>query len=168
MLMEKNVLSPKESNFQNNKRVGLIGGTFNPVHCGHLLLAEMAMSEAGLDEVWFLPAKNPPHKAGYDILPGEIRKKLIELAIEGNPTFSVCDEELSREGMSYTFETLLSLREKYTNTEFFFIMGMDSLCDFGGWKCPDIILQNSVLLVGDRNLAGRGKMEEMISILKSA
>lgn len=167
MLMEKNVLIPREYNSRNDKKVGLMGGTFNPVHFGHLLLAEMAMSEAGLDEVWFLPAKNPPHKIGYDILSGEIRKELLKLAIEGNRAFSICDEELRREGISYTFETLLSLRKKYGNTEFYFIMGMDSLSEFVTWKRPDIILENSVLLVGDRDLAGRKKMEEKISMLKS-
>lgn len=163
--MEKNGQS--KLNCPNEKKVGIIGGTFNPVHNGHLLLSEMAISEAGLDGVWFLPAKNPPHKMGRDILSGEVRRKLLELAIEGNPSFSICDEELRREGLSYTYETLLALKRKHKDTEFYFIMGADSLFEFDTWKRPDIILENAVLLVGDRDLSGREKMEKKISSLKS-
>lgn len=166
MSMEKNVRT-KSVYSCRNKKVGILGGTFNPVHCGHLLLAEMARTEAGLDEIWFLPAKNPPHKIGNNILSDEIRKELLELAIEGNPAFLICDEEYRREGVSYTFETLLSLRKKHEDTEFYFIMGADSLFEFDTWKSPEIILENAVLLVGNRDLTKLEKIEEKISVLKS-
>lgn len=175
--MERNVRNPSEYSCQNDKtlspgskparRVGLMGGTFNPVHYGHLVLAEMAKSEAGLNEVWFLPSKNPPHKREQDILKENIRRKLLELSIKDNPDFSICDEELKREGISYTFETLLSLRKSYPLTEFCFIIGADSLFEFESWKNPGIILENAVLIAGSRNLAGKEKMEGKISSIKS-
>lgn len=181
MSMEKNVLSQRESGFQNkgekssknsdNKnapsiKTGIMGGTFNPVHNGHLVLAQMAKIQAGLDEVWFMPSKNPPHKVGQPILSEKVRMELLKLSIEDNRDFSICNMELLREGMSYTYESLLLLKEEHPFREFYFIMGADSLFEFDTWKNPGIILKNAVLLAGSRELAGKEKMKEKIQSLK--
>ena len=91
------------------RRIGWFGGSFNPPHVGHLILAEMARSERSLDEVMFMPARNPPHKPAQGLAPARHRCRMVELAVEDNDAFSVSRHELEREGPSYTLRTAWEL-----------------------------------------------------------
>ena len=108
-------------------RVGLFGGTFNPIHLGHLLLAESARESLSLDRVLFIPNRQPPHKPSAGLLPGTIRLKLVQLAIRNHPAFAASDIELHRDGPSYTVETVKLLRRQAPGAQLFLIMGEDML-----------------------------------------
>ena len=133
------------------KRIGILGGTFDPIHFGHLILAEEAKELCNLDEVWFMPAKTPPHKLGKKISEFSIRKFMIELAIQGHGGLYCSDFENTLEGNSYTFNTLEKLQSKYIDDEFYFIMGADSFYEIETWKNPDIILKIVKLIVASRD-----------------
>ena len=100
------------------KKIGILGGTFDPIHSGHLILAEEAKELCNLDEVWFMPAKTPPHKLGKKISEFSLRKSMIELAIQGHSGLYCSDFENTLEGNSYTFNTLEKLQSKYIDDEF--------------------------------------------------
>ncbi len=102
------------------KRIGIMGGTFDPVHNGHLLLGRQARSEYGLDEIWYMPSHIPPHKKDHRITDGKDRLAVLELALEGIPFFSVSDFEMKREGNTYTAQTLELLKEEYPEDKFYF------------------------------------------------
>ena len=108
-------------------RLGIFGGTFNPIHLGHLLLAETAREALRLDRVVFIPTQQPPHKPARNLLPGPIRLKLIQLAIREHPAFVASDIELKREGPSFTIETVKMLRRQVPDAELFLLMGQDML-----------------------------------------
>jgi nicotinate-nucleotide adenylyltransferase len=127
-------------------RIGIFGGTFDPVHNGHLLLAEQCREQASLDEVWLIPAGAPPHKETTGITPGKLRREMLEFAIAGNPAFVIKDLELNREGPSYTIETLRQLKESHPEDEFFLIIGADSVRDFHTWREPASILEQAHLI----------------------
>lgn len=110
---------------QPEKRIGLFGGTFDPIHYGHLIAAEQARDQMQLDEVWFLPAKIPPHKQRDDIAPEQHRMRMVELATADYPLFHVTDIELHRAGPSYTVETMREIKQRYPHDHFFFIIGGD-------------------------------------------
>ena len=133
------------------KRIGILGGTFDPIHFGHLILAEEAKELCNLDEVWFMPAKTPPHKLGKKISEFSIRKSMIELAIQGHGGLYCSDFENTLEGNSYTFNTLEKLQSKYIDDKFYFIMGADSFYEIETWKNPDIILKVVELIVASRD-----------------
>jgi nicotinate-nucleotide adenylyltransferase len=122
-------------------RIGIFGGTFDPVHYGHLLLAETCRQELKLDEVRFVPAGNPPHKS-HEISDGHARADMIKLAVSGYPEFTVDRREIRRSGPSYTVMTLDEIANEAPDAELFFLMGADSLVDFPGWREPDRILCN--------------------------
>ncbi|MFD2369759.1 nicotinate-nucleotide adenylyltransferase [Brevibacillus sp. GCM10020057] len=107
------------------KHVGILGGTFDPIHCGHLLAAEQAREQAGLDEVWFMPAHIPPHKTRAGLTPAAARLKMVELAIADHESFRVTDIELLREGPSYTYDTIVQLVAQFPECRFSFIIGGD-------------------------------------------
>ena len=109
------------------RRIGILGGTFDPVHNGHLLLGEQAYREYGLDEIWFMPSHVPPHKKDHLITDGAARIRMLELATESIPYFTVSDFEMGREGNTYTAQTLALLKEAYPDIEVYFIIGADSL-----------------------------------------
>lgn len=117
------------------KRLGVYGGTFDPIHMGHLIVAEMARYECGLHKVLFIPAKIPPHKDDAYITPPDYRFEMVSLAIESNPAFEISDMELKRKGISYTIDTLKILKEQYSNkNEIWMIIGADSFMEIEGWK----------------------------------
>lgn len=114
-------------------KIGIIGGTFNPIHFAHLRIAEEVRERFGLERVLFIPAATPPHKPLAGDLPFARRFDMVRLAIAGNPAFAVSDVEGVRGGASYSLDTLLSLREASPGDEFFFIIGSDSFLDIGSW-----------------------------------
>ncbi len=117
-------------------RLGILGGSFDPIHLGHLLLAECCREQRRLDAVWFLPAAVPPHKQDHELTPGAQRIEMIELAIAGNPAFSVCRHEVDRGGVNYTVDTLAHFQEEDSSRELFFLMGADMFSDLPNWRSP--------------------------------
>jgi nicotinate-nucleotide adenylyltransferase len=130
-----------------NMRLGILGGTFDPVHYGHLLLAESAREQCRLDQVWFLPAAIPPHKQGHVLSDVEQRIEMLELAVAGNPAMIVSRLEADRGGVTYTVETLEALRAEDPQRELLFLMGADSLADLPNWREPARICELTIPVV---------------------
>lgn len=115
-------------------RLGIMGGTFNPIHLGHLATAEAVWDAFGLDEVLFIPSAHPPHKQGQEIIAPEHRLRMTELAISSNPHFRLSDIELRRTGPSYAVDTVNALRESFgKDTELYFITGADAINELFSW-----------------------------------
>ena len=108
-------------------KIGIFGGTFNPIHVGHLLLAETARESLALDRVLFIPTQQPPHKRASDLLPGAARLELITLAIRDQPAFVASDIELQRPGPSYSIDTVKMLRSQVPTAKLFLLIGEDML-----------------------------------------
>ena len=125
-------------------RLGVFGGTFDPVHYGHLLLAECCREQCRLDQVWFLPAAVPPHKRTGPLTPAEFRIEMIELAIAGNEAFAVSRYETDRGGVNYTVETLQHFQQENPESELFFLLGADMLHDLPHWRDPGGICRLAV------------------------
>lgn len=124
-------------------RLGILGGTFDPIHFGHLLAAEETRTALGLDRVLFAPAADPPHKQGYAILPITHRLEMVTLAIADNPAFAVSSVDVKRSGPHYTVDTIRLLRDEWRTEadETCFIMGVDSLAHLLTWHRPDQLIQ---------------------------
>jgi len=131
-------------------RVGIFGGTFNPIHYGHLRLAECAVMELGLDKVYFLPTNIPPHKDSSQIIDIEHREKMVLLAIEGNHFFAFSDMESRTKSITYTADTILKFKEMTGGAELFFITGSDTLKTFHKYVRYKTILANAKLVVAPR------------------
>ena len=131
-------------------RVGIYGGTFDPVHLGHLVLAESCREACALDEVWFMPAAISPHKQTRPVTPGKQRLEMLRFAIAGHTQFKLSSWELDRPGPSYTVETLRHLKQEDPDRELFLLMGADSLADFPAWREPQEILKLAQLVVVNR------------------
>jgi nicotinate-nucleotide adenylyltransferase len=122
--------------------IGMFGGTFDPVHIGHLLLAERAREELGLDRVLFVPANIPPHKrSGRMIAPPDCRIEMLRLAIARNPSFEMSTHEIDREGISYTVDTLRHFEEVRPDSRFTLLIGADNARDFSTWRHPERIVE---------------------------
>jgi nicotinate-nucleotide adenylyltransferase len=117
-------------------RLGIYGGTFDPVHYGHLLLAECCREQCRLDAVWFLPAAVPPHKQQRELAPAAARIDMLELAIAGQEAFSVSRYEIDRGGVNFTVDTLAHFHEEDPTRELFFLLGADMLHDLPRWRDP--------------------------------
>jgi nicotinate-nucleotide adenylyltransferase len=122
-------------------RIGIFGGTFDPIHLGHLLLAEQCREQLRLDEVWFVPAGQPPHKTGASHTSGGQRREMVEFAIAGHAQFRVSTIELDRTGPSFTVDTLTQLCEQHPEHEWWLLIGADSLRDFPTWRQPERIVE---------------------------
>ena len=146
------------------RRIGLMGGTFNPIHYGHLLIAENAYEQYHLDEVIFIPTGQSPHKDARQILGADERMEMIRLAIADNPHFSCSDYEIRTEGISYTYLTVQAFYEPAEERELFFIMGADSLAYFDAGMRPDKISRMSTILAAVRDGLN---MEELLPIRES-
>ena len=133
------------------RRIGLLGGTFDPPHWAHLVLAESARSELDLDEVWFVPAGRPPHKRGRRISPAATRLRLLERALAGLDGFRVEPMETKRRGASYTVDTLEALRERHPRAEWWLLIGADMLNDLPRWRRPARVLELARLAVMARD-----------------
>ncbi len=131
------------------RRIGVLGGTFDPIHYGHLAAAEEARAKLSLQEVIFVVAGIPPHKLGEEITPAEERYAMVELAIASNPHFSLSRIDIDRPGPSYTVDTIALLRQKRTE-EIYFIMGMDSLMEIDTWREPQRLIQLCRLVAVER------------------
>ena len=132
-----------------NSRLGIFGGTFDPVHMGHLILAEQCRAQAGLDEVWFVPSAIPPHK-DKGITRFEQRAEMIELAVAGHPSFKIDRIEKELPEPSYTARTLGELHARHPGNEFFLLMGSDCLPDLPGWYEPRLVVERAGLVVVPR------------------
>jgi nicotinate-nucleotide adenylyltransferase len=115
-------------------RLGLFGGSFDPVHCAHLLLAECCREQQRLDRVLFLPAAVPPHKQGHELTSAAARLEMLELALAGNETLAVSRFEIEQGGVSYTVDTLRHFRQQDPQAELFFLLGADMLNDLPHWR----------------------------------
>lgn len=149
-------------------RVGIMGGTFDPIHNGHLILAEHAYEQFHLEKVLFLPNGNPPHKRvqGDERASQDARLEMVRLAIQHNPHFELDAEEIHRSGYSYTKDTLKRMSEIYKNTVFYFIIGADSLMSFDQWCEPAEICRYCVLAAAVRNQLDRATMERQMNLLR--
>ncbi len=132
-------------------RIGILGGSFNPVHEGHLALARFAYSELNLDRIYFVPASQSPLKATRDVLPADLRVKLLQKALKKYPNFSVSTCEIDRGGKSYTVDTLRFLhRQSKEKSVFYFLAGMDCLETLPQWKSVDQIFKLCRFVVATR------------------
>jgi nicotinate-nucleotide adenylyltransferase len=131
-------------------KIGLIGGTFDPIHYGHLILAEYVRESCKLDKVIFIPTGLPPHKDLSKVKDSETRLKMTKLGTNSNPYFQVSDIETYRIGISYTIDTLLEFKELYPRDQIYFIMGADSLFDLSTWKDYQKIIQAVNLIAVNR------------------
>lgn len=143
-------------------RIGIFGGSFDPVHHGHLILAENCRENANLDQVWFVPCALQPHKKEGAFGSDRQRVEMIELALAGYERFQLCRVEIERGGVSFTVDTLRSIRESNPEDELFLMMGDDSLESFPSWKEPDQICKLASPLVVNR--PGSGDVD--LSVLK--
>lgn len=141
-------------------RIGIMGGTFNPIHNGHLLIAENAFQQFHMDQILFLPAGLPPHKQNMGVLNKEHRCAMIQAAIEEIPYFQLDRREVDAAEISYTYKTLMQLHEEHPQDQFFFIMGADSLAYFDHWKNPDIILKHATVLAAVRDEYDREALKQ--------
>ena len=148
------------------KKVGILGGTFNPVHMAHLIIAEIAREEAGLDDILFIPSGCSYLKDASDILPAKDRIHMTGLAIEDNSHFALSPSEIDRGGTSYTCDTLLELKHRYPDQEYYLIVGADNLFTMEEWKDPEVIFGNAKILAAVRGSKKRADMEEKIAELK--
>lgn len=149
------------------KRVGIMGGTFDPIHIGHLILGETAYEQFELDQVLFMPAGNPPHKQNRrHRASDEQRSEMVRRAIASNPHFSLSLQEMNVDGFTYTYRTLERIQRQHPDTDYFFILGADSLFDFDKWKEPGRICNACTVVVATRNHTSEGKLDETIRFLE--
>ncbi|GAC1300839.1 MAG: nicotinate-nucleotide adenylyltransferase [Isosphaeraceae bacterium] len=132
-----------------NMRLGIFGGTFDPIHLGHLILAESCREACELDRVWFVVAGFPPHKPGARVSASD-RVEMARLAIAGHPTFEVSEIEAKRPGPHYSVETLEAIRQERPDDDLFFLIGADSLTDLPSWRSPQRIAELAALIVVNR------------------
>lgn len=138
------------TNDQPSIRLGIYGGSFDPVHLGHLLLAETCREVCELTRVLFLPCGQSPHKPRGAVASGQQRVEMLEFAVAGDPHFGVCRMELERRGPSYTIETLRQLRIEQPDCELYLLMGADSLADLPLWREPQAILELATIVAVNR------------------
>lgn len=150
-------------NNKNRAKIGILGGTFNPVHNAHIELAKAAYEQYSLDKVLFMVSPNPPHKAGQTIVDVVHRNNMVKLAIEAYDFFEFSDFEQKREGYIYTAETLTLLKREFPMNEYYFIVGGDSLNSIDRWYHPEIVLANCVLLASGRDDLFNEALSERIS-----
>lgn len=149
-------------------RLGLFGGSFDPVHLGHLELARSCQRAAGLDEVWFLPAATQPFKQRGPVANDAERLAMLQLAIAGEPTWRICRAEIDRGGVSYTVDTLRTLHAAQPDAEWHFMMGADALHDFPSWREPEEICRMATPLVVARAGEPAPDFDALLSVCSPA
>lgn len=150
------------------KKVGIMGGTFDPIHTGHLILGENAYEQFALDGVLFMPSGNPPHKKDRQGASNEQRTEMVRLAVEDNPHFRLSLEEMHELGYIYTSKTLQRLTEKNPDTDYYFIMGADSLMYFEKWHEPEVISALCTVVVAVRDHLSDEQMDAKIRELSDS
>lgn len=148
------------------RKVGIMGGTFNPIHNGHLMIASKAKEQFELDEVLFMPCGVPYMKETEDVESGEIRAEMTMLAIQDIPVFTLSMMEIEHHGNTYTYETLECLKAAHPDTVFYFILGADSLFNLTNWVHPERIFANCHILAAVRDHKTTAQMQEQIELLK--
>jgi nicotinate-nucleotide adenylyltransferase len=131
-------------------KIGIFGGTFNPPHLGHLIVAESVCEQLRCDTILFIPSANPPNKSETSVAAAADRLHMTRSAVEGNSRFAVSDIEAQRGGLSYTIDTVMALADIYTKASLSLIIGADNLLEFQTWKSPDEILSHVTLVAMTR------------------
>ncbi len=144
----------------SSSRVGLFGGTFDPIHNAHLEVARQSLAQMNLSKVILIPSKHPPHKSEEGMTEAEIRYEMVKLAIKGKEELEVSPVEINRKGPSYTIDTLEEMKEVYGNIAF--IVGADNLINIDTWKEPEKLLESCPFIVAPRGGILRGDFEKEI------
>jgi nicotinate-nucleotide adenylyltransferase len=162
----KRLVLPEPPTPARRRRVGILGGTFDPIHIGHLILAEEARLTLSLDRVIFMPAGRPWRKPQSDVSPAQHRLAMLTLAIMGNPAFEVSRIEVDREGATYTADTLQELHAHFdSETDAWFILGSDALLDLQHWRDPARILAQVRLAVATRGALTEEELAPLVGLL---
>lgn len=149
-------------------KTGVFGGTFNPVHKGHIMLAEYCMDSVGLDRIIMIPTAVPPHKISNNLASENDRLNMCKLACMGKENFFVSDIEIKRQGKSYTYETLTQLKEIYPDDHLYTIMGADMFLTLNRWKNPEIIFEKSSIITIPRDEENKHELENFYNkVLKA-
>ncbi len=145
------------------RKIGIMGGTFDPIHIGHLILGEAAHRQFGLETVYFMPAGNPPHKRNRAGRATDAQRlEMVRRAIASNPHFELSEREMNPDGYSYSYRTLEALNSEHPDCSFYFIIGADSLFDFDTWREPARIAAACSLVVATRNQTDPVRFEQEI------
>ena len=148
-------------------RIGIYGGTFNPMHIGHLIVIESVREQLQFDRLIFIPSANPPNKSDPALAPASDRLHMARLGVDGNPDFEVSDIETNRGGISYTVDTLKALGALYPRASLSLIIGADNLIEFQTWRSPDEIVDRAELVVMNRpGYAVHGVKNELSRLAK--
>lgn len=147
-------------------KIGILGGTFDPPHIGHLIIGEQARQQLSLDKLLIMPTGNPGYKGRDDITPKETRAQMVKLSIATNPYFEYSDMEMYRDGYIYTYDTLVLLKEKYPDDQLIFIIGGDSLKNIMSWHRPLDIFKLCTIAVTHRDQVVSEEMSATISRLQ--
>lgn len=146
-------------------KIGVYGGTFNPIHLGHVALAKSCADALGLDQVIFIPTYSPPHKAGEGIAQAYHRMNLCRLAVEDEPRFMVSDIEVNRKGVSYTVDTLRALKGQYPDAVLYLIMGSDMYFTIEQWRSYEEILRIAIVVTASREAGELAKLQTKQELL---
>ena len=151
-----------------NKKVGIFGGSFNPIHTGHIALAKSLCEKAGLDEVWFMVSPmNPFKKTATDLLDDHLRLEMVEKALEKEPQLKACDYEFRLPKPSYTWHTLQAISQEFTDIEFTLLIGGDNWAAFDKWYHHEDILAHYPIVVYPRQGSSVGKVPEGVTIVET-
>ncbi len=151
---------------EKRKKIGIMGGTFDPIHVGHLILGEKAYEQLQLDKVWFMPSGNPPHKKYREgRASDEQRVEMVKRAISGNPHFELSLIEMNEDGYTYTYRTLEMLKEQNPDTDYYFIIGADSLYNFATWREPARICRACTIVAASRNHVPVHSLDQQMTYL---
>lgn len=145
--------------------IGIMGGTFNPIHKGHVALAKAAKGQYPIERIWFMPNRQPEYKDRSDLVSVEDRMNMVQLAISDNTDFELSDYEIRREGSTYTVDTLRGLHRQYPSDTFYFIMGADSLFEFEKWREADTIAMLATILAAPRDEKNMDEITDRIHAL---
>lgn len=143
------------------KKIGIMGGTFNPIHDGHLAVAEYAYREYFLDEVMFIPSGKPAYKADVWIAPDKDRLEMVRVSIKDKPYFSLCTMEMERTGNTYTVDTMKQLQMEHQENTYYFLIGADSLLDLSEWDRAEELLKITKFIVATRNHADMQELHKV-------